>query len=229
MAQGTLLAFEQPFLIRVVQVDELVIVEVEHHPAERVLGARRHVVQPFIADHQWRWRPGRIELDGKHRGEKLWGRRRRPADHHAAAQDGDTVLQGDQLEGRDVDHDEFAARGNGSLYTLAAQHADVGAWRRFGCRGRTSGGRRHRFRRDTSSAQQRRSEGRQRQDGTNRTAIYPMSNRRPPDGSASKSILSISGVRCPQTRAFAKEPSLPKAAPRGCRVRTPPDGSCAIF
>src|SRR5580692_9174803 len=68
MAQGTLLTFEQPFLVRIVQVDELVVVEVEHHPAEGVLRARRHVMQPFIADHQWRWRPGRIELDGKHRG-----------------------------------------------------------------------------------------------------------------------------------------------------------------
>src|SRR5260370_782361 len=81
MAQGTLLAFEQAFLIRVVQVDELVIVEVEHHPAERVLRARRHVMQPFVADHQRRRRPGRIELDGEHRGEKSRGRGRGLADH----------------------------------------------------------------------------------------------------------------------------------------------------
>src|SRR6266851_916092 len=173
MAQGALLAFEQAFLIRVVQVDELVVVEVEHHPAERVLRARRHVMQPFIADHRRRWRPGRIELDGEHRGEKFRGLGRRLADHHAAAQDGNTVLQGDQLEGRDVDQDEFAARGNGSLDALAAQHADVGAWRRFRGQGRASGGRRRRFRRRTSGVDQRRSEGRQRQDGTKRTGIDP--------------------------------------------------------
>src|SRR4029450_163757 len=41
VAQGPLSALEERFLIRVMQVDELVIVEREHHPAERVLGGRR--------------------------------------------------------------------------------------------------------------------------------------------------------------------------------------------
>src|ERR1700722_702724 len=132
VAQGTLLAFEQPFLVRVMQVDELVIVEVEHHPAERVLRARRNVMQPFIADHRRRRRPARVELDGEHRSGELRRGGGRFADHDAAAQDGHAVLQGDQLVGRDVDQDELAARRNGGLDAVAAQHADIGAGGRFG-------------------------------------------------------------------------------------------------
>src|SRR5882757_9871237 len=201
MAQGTLLAFEQPFLIRVVQVDELVIVEVEHHPAERVLWARRHVMQPFVADHQGRWRPGGVELDGEHRREEFRGRGRRLADHDATAQDGDTVLEGDQLERRDVHQDEFAVRGNGGLDALAAQHADIGTGRRFGCRDRTSGDRRRRFRRDAGRVDQRRSKRRQRQDGTKRTGSRSHGESQPPD----EILPSISGVGCLQTRAFMKQ------------------------
>src|SRR4029450_3960432 len=42
VAPGPLAAVEEPFLIRGMQVDELAIVEGEHHPAEPVLGAWRH-------------------------------------------------------------------------------------------------------------------------------------------------------------------------------------------